>query len=97
VSNDLISREYVLEELKTRANNNSHTDIDSVIRLVERVPGQNRTDSEKPKREMRAVQIGVTHTYVNYPEWVCGKCYGTLKRDFKCCPYCQTVVDWSEA
>ena len=48
----------------------------------------------KPINNKHAVRI--SDTAVKFVDWwKCGNCNGNLIRQFVCCPYCQTVIDWS--
>ena len=49
----------------------------------------------KPRNERRPVPL--PRTSVRFVDWYkCGKCNSDLNRQFVCCPYCQSVIDWSD-
>lgn len=49
----------------------------------------------KPRNERRSVPM--SSTSVRFVDWYkCGKCNSDLSRQFVCCPYCQSVIDWSD-
>lgn len=50
---------------------------------------------KKPINNKHTVSISSTAVKV-VDWWKCGKCNGDLTRQFVCCPYCQTVIDWSD-
>ena len=51
--------------------------------------------AKKPINNKHTVSISSTAVKV-VDWWKCGKCNGDLTRQFVCCPYCQTVIDWSD-
>ena len=51
--------------------------------------------AKKPINNKHAVSVSSTAVKV-VDWWKCGKCNGDLTRQFACCPYCQTVIDWSD-
>ena len=50
---------------------------------------------KKPINNKHTVSISSTAVKV-VDWWKCGKCNGDLTRQFVCCPYCHTVIDWSD-
>lgn len=52
--------------------------------------------TKKPINNKHTVRISDTAVKIS-DWWKCGKCNGDLTRQFVCCPYCQTVIDWSDA
>lgn len=51
--------------------------------------------AKKPINNKHTVSVSSTAVKV-VDWWKCGKCNGDLTRQFVCCPYCQTVIDWSD-
>ena len=51
--------------------------------------------AKKPINNKHTVSVSSTAVKV-VDWWKCGKCNGDLTRQFACCPYCQTVIDWSD-
>ena len=51
--------------------------------------------AKKPINNKHTVSVSSTAVKV-VDWWKCGKCNGYLTRQFACCPYCQTVIDWSD-
>ena len=51
--------------------------------------------AKKPNNNKHTVSVSSTAVKV-VDWWKCGKCNGDLTRQFACCPYCQTVIDWSD-
>lgn len=58
----------------------------------------NALEKQIPKKPMNNKHtVSISNTAVKFVDWwKCGKCNGDLKRQFVCCPYCQTVIDWSD-
>ena len=51
--------------------------------------------AKKPINNKHTVSVSSTAVKV-VDWWKCRKCNGDLTRQFACCPYCQTVIDWSD-
>ena len=50
---------------------------------------------KKPRNERSSVPL--SRTSVRFVDWYkCGKCNFDLSKQFVCCPYCQSVIDWSD-
>lgn len=50
---------------------------------------------KKPRNERRSVPL--SRTSVKFVDWYkCGKCNSDLSEQFVCCPYCLSVIDWSD-
>ena len=51
--------------------------------------------AKKPRNERSSVPL--SRTSVRFVDWYkCGKCNFDLSKQFVCCPYCQSVIDWSD-
>ena len=51
--------------------------------------------AKKPINNKHTVSVSSTAVKV-VDWWKCGKCNGDLTRQLAFCPYCQTVIDWSD-
>ena len=50
---------------------------------------------KKPRNARSSVPL--SRTSVRFVNWYkCGKCNFDLSKQFVCCPYCQSVIDWSD-
>ena len=58
----------------------------------------NSMEKKIPKKPINNKHtVSVSSTAVKVVDWwKCGKCNGDLTRQFVCCPYCHTVIDWSD-
>lgn len=56
----------------------------------------NALEKQIPKKPINNKHtVRISDTAVKFVDWwKCGKCNGDLTRQFVCCPYCQTVIDW---
>lgn len=84
-----------LEWAKNRLMQNSHMDNNRITAFNMAISALDKEIPKKPRNERMSIPL--SRTSVRFVDWYkCGKCNSDLSKQFVCCPYCQSVIDWSD-